>query len=144
MKSLSLSLAKGPIMLIDGECAFCSGAMRFAIRHEAKPVLRFSSLQSNIGREISQRFGLPTTEFKTFVIVRNGRAYTRFEAALQLADLMGGRWASLSRVLSVIVPTRLGNATYSVLWPLRKLFGRQALCDLPTDDVRARLLDSST
>lgn len=144
MKYLASVLVKGPIMLIDGECAFCSGAMRFVIRNEDKPVIRFASLQSKIGRDISRRYSLPTTGFKSFVIVRDGLPYTRFEAVLQLADLMGGRWRKLGRVLGMVVPTRLGNATYSLLWPMRKVFGRQDMCSLPSEEVRMRLLDSQT
>ncbi|MBJ7347703.1 MAG: DUF393 domain-containing protein, partial [Thermoleophilaceae bacterium] len=74
------SLLEESVMLYDGKCVFCNGATKFALNHEQQPLLKFAPLQSEPGRLLSENFGLPTDEFKTFVIVTGGKAYTRFEA----------------------------------------------------------------
>ena len=73
------------VMLFDGKCVFCNGAVNFALSHESQPILRFAALQSDAGLALSRQYGLPTDDFRTFVIVRDGKAYTRFEAAVRLA-----------------------------------------------------------
>lgn len=129
-----------PIMLFDGKCVFCNGAATFALKHEVKPGLHFAALQSDAGQTLLRQHGLPTSDFRTFVIINNGRAFTRFEAAVQLGYLIGGRWASIARVLDTVVPDFIGNPVYNLLWPLRKIFGAHAQCALPSAEMRARLL----
>ncbi|MDP2227189.1 MAG: DCC1-like thiol-disulfide oxidoreductase family protein [Moraxellaceae bacterium] len=133
-------MSEYPVMLFDGKCVFCNGAVHFALNREQAPLLRFAALQSDAGQRLSQHHGLPTADFRTFVIIRNGKAYTRFEAAIQLGYLIGGRWAGLARLMHVLIPDWIGNPVYSALWPLRKIFGAHAQCMLPSPELRARLL----
>jgi len=128
-------------MLYDGQCAFCSGAANFALGHGRRSDLRFASLQSDVGQLFLRHYGLPTSNFKTFVIVREGRAYTRFEAAVQLGYLIGGWWALLATLLDFTVPDFVGNPVYSLLWPLRKIFGSLDECAVPTPQMRQRLIE---
>jgi predicted DCC family thiol-disulfide oxidoreductase YuxK len=123
------------VMLFDGKCVFCNGAVNFALEREQAPLLRFAALQSEAGQELLRRYRLPTQDFRTFVIIRDGRAFTRFEAAVQLGYLIGGNWSRLAKLLDLI-----GNPVYSLLWPLRKIFGAPDQCLLPSPQLRARLL----
>ena len=84
-------------MLFDGKCVFCNGAVNFALEKEVKPALYFAALQSDAGQSLLGQYGLPTDNFRTFVIINNGKAYTRFEAAIQLGYLIGGRDACFCR-----------------------------------------------
>ena len=127
-------------MLFDGKCVFCNGAVNFTLENEYQPKLSFAALQSVAGQSLLRQYGLPTDNFRTFVIVNKGKAYTRFEAAIQLGYLIGGSWAKLARVLDVIVPDFIGNPIYSLLWPLRKIFGSKEQCILPSPSLRTRLL----
>lgn len=133
-------MSEAPVMLFDGKCVFCNGAVHFALAHEQSPLLEFAALQSDAGQRLLKQHGLPTTDFRTFVIVRDGKAYTRYEAAIQLGYLIGGRWARLARVMDTLVPDFIGNPVYSLLWPLRKIFGARTQCILPSPQLRARLL----
>jgi len=129
-----------PVMLFDGKCVFCNGAVNFALEREQQPMLRFAALQSDAGQVLLQHYRLPTQDFRTFVIIRDGKSYTRFEAAVQLGYLIGGKWARLAKVMDFFVPDLIGNPVYSLLWPLRKVFGAQEQCILPSPQLRARLL----
>lgn len=121
-----------PVMLFDGKCVFCNGAVNFALEREQQPMLRFAALQSDAGQALLQHYRLPTQDFRTFVIIRDGKSYTRFEAAVQLGYLIGGKWARLAKVMDFFVPDFIGNPVYSLLWPLRKVFGAQEQCILPS------------
>lgn len=129
-----------PVMLFDGKCVFCNGAVNFALEREQQPMLRFAALQSDAGQVLLQHYRLPTQDFRTFVIIRDGKSYSRFEAAVQLGYLIGGKWARLAKVMDFFVPDLIGNPVYSLLWPLRKVFGAQEQCILPSQQLRARLL----
>lgn len=131
---------ESPVMLFDGKCVFCNGAVNFALEREEEPLLRFAALQSEAGLALSRHYGLPTSDFRTFVIIHDGKAYTRYDAALQLAYLIGGRWARLAGILDKLVPGFIGNPVYSLLWPLRKIFGAHEQCMLPSPELRRRLL----
>lgn len=133
-------MKEAPVMLFDGKCVFCNGAVNFALARETEPLLRFAALQSEAGLTLSKKFGLPTENFRSFVIIRDGRASTRFEAAIQLGYLIGGAWSRLARIMDAIVPDVIGNPIYSLLWPLRKIFGSHQECMLPSPSLRARLL----
>lgn len=133
-------MAESPVMLFDGKCVFCNGAVNFALEREQQSLLRFAALQSEAGQELLLRHRLPISDFRTFVIIREGRAYTRFEAAVQLGYLIGGNWARLANVMDLLVPDLIGNPLYSLLWPLRKIFGAHDQCMLPSPELRARLL----
>ena len=129
-----------PVMLFDGKCVFCNGAVNFALEREQSPLLRFAALQSDAGQSLLKHYGLPTSDFRTFVIIRDGKAYTRFEAAVQLGYLIGGTWARLAKIMDVLVPDAIGNPVYSLLWPLRKIFGAHDTCMLPSPQQQARLV----
>ncbi|MBJ7458526.1 MAG: DUF393 domain-containing protein, partial [Thermoleophilaceae bacterium] len=131
------------VMLYDGKCVFCNGATTFALDHEQDPLLKFAPLQSEPGQLLLAHFGLPTNVFKTFVIVEDGKAYTRFQAAVQLGYLIGGRWATLAKVLDTVVPDFIGNPIYSLLWPMRKIFGSKDQCIVPSPEQRLRQLDGA-
>ena len=129
-----------PVMLFDGKCVFCNGAVNFALEREQQPMLHFAALQSDAGQMLLQHYHLPTQNFRTFVIIREGKSYTRFEAAVQLGYLIGGKWARLATVMDFLVPDLIGNPIYSLLWPLRKIFGTREQCLLPSPQLRSRLL----
>jgi len=133
-------MTESSVMLFDGKCVFCNGAVNFALEREQQPMLRFAALQSEAGQTLLQYYGLPTQKFSTFVIIHDGKAYTRFEAAVQLGYLIGGKWARLAKATDFLVPNLIGNSVYSLLWPLRKVFGAQEQCLLPSPQLRARLL----
>ena len=136
-------LNEGPIMLYDGTCVFCNGAANFAFNKEVTQQLRFASLQSPIGQQLLVYFGLPQTNFKTFVIINEQTAYIKFEAAIQLGYLIGGHYSRLARILDTLVPDFIGNPIYSLLWPLRKIFGSRDQCIIPNAAMRSRVIESS-
>ena len=86
-----------------------------------------------------RRFGLPTDEFDTMILVEKGRAYARSTAALRIARRLGGWWPLLTVLLAV--PPFLRDAAYSVLAGNRyRWFGRSETCRVPTPEIRDRFL----
>jgi hypothetical protein len=139
-----LSALKNPVMLYDGPCVFCNGAVKFILQHDKKKVILFTSLQSEDGQTLLRHFGLPDKNFNSFVVIHNNRAYRRFEAVLQLGYEMGGYWPTLTRIADFLIPNPIGNTVYRILWPLRKVFGTSEQCMMPTSEMHARMMNMQT
>jgi predicted DCC family thiol-disulfide oxidoreductase YuxK len=130
----------GPILLFDGECNLCNATVQFIIRHDAKGVFRFASLQGAYGRSLMASLGMPAITPDTFVLQADGRVYLRSEGALRTLARLGFPW-SLSYIC-ICLPARLRDAVYAHVARNRyRWFGKRDACYLPMPELRARFLD---
>lgn len=130
---------QGPIVLFDGHCNLCNGAVDFLIRRDRRGTLRFASLQSDLGRALAARAGLDPDVLSTFVLVDGSRTYVRSTAALRAAAALRMPWPLLG-VLR-LVPRVLRDAVYD--WVARnriRWFGRKETCRLPSPEEAARFV----
>ncbi len=128
----------GPLVLFDGVCNFCNGAVNFIIRHDDEKRFSFAPLQSETGQEMRTKFGIGD-EIDSIILVENGSAYLHSTAGLRIAKGLGGIW-SLGYVF-IIVPAFIRDFCYKLFARNRyRLFGRQDACMLPTPDVRERFM----
>lgn len=129
-------------MLYDGVCALCNWAVRFILDRDAGGIFRFAPLQSEIGREWQVRFGLPADALDTVILIHEGRAYVRSEAAFRILRQLRTAW----RVLAVfrVLPASITDLLYQLVarWRYR-VFGRYDACPLPPPETRLRFLDGS-
>lgn len=129
----------GPLVLYDGECGLCDRSVQLILRNDRRGRFRFAALQSDIGRALLERHGLPAHEVSTVVLVDGERAYTRSRAALRIAGMMDRPWPLL-RAFS-IVPRPLADVAYNFVARNRyRWFGKVDACMLPPPEVRARFL----
>jgi predicted DCC family thiol-disulfide oxidoreductase YuxK len=78
-----------PLLLFDGECSLCSSAVQFVLRHERDQELQFAPLQSAVAQRLLSEHGLDPAALDTLVVLADGRALVRSDAALELARHMG-------------------------------------------------------
>lgn len=130
------------IILFDGVCNLCNGLVQFILKRDPRRRFRFASLQSDVGRELMARHGLDPDRLDTVVLLRDGRAHTRSDAAIRiLSSLQGGAWRLLRALL--IVPRFLRDPVYNLVGRNRyRWFGQQDQCMLPTPENRQRFLDA--
>ena len=129
-----------PVILFDGICNLCNNAVQFVLKHDKKNLFRFASLQSDFGKSILIKYGLPTDNFNSFVLILNGKAYTKSTAALSVAKMLSGPMKLLYGF--IIVPAFIRNGVYNVIANNRyKWFGKKESCMLPSPDVAARFLN---
>lgn len=131
--------AEGPILLFDGVCNFCNGAVNFILDHDPSGRFRFASLQSDVGKELLRAHGLGDLPLSTMVLIDGGKAYLDSEGVLRTAQRLGGPFTLL--VPFLLVPRRLRDAAYRAFARQRyRLFGRSEMCRVPTPELRARFL----
>ena len=128
-----------PILLFDGVCNLCNGAVQFVIKYGSKDVLRFTALQSEVGQQILEHFDLPKEDIFSVILLDNGKIYTRSSAALRMYKNMGGVWSLM--YFFMIIPRPIRDAVYNFIAKNRyKWFGEKESCMIPTPELKSRFL----
>jgi predicted DCC family thiol-disulfide oxidoreductase YuxK len=128
-----------PIVLFDGVCNLCSGAVQFIIRRDPEGRFRFASLQSPLGEELLARFGIDPRLIDSVILVEGDRWSKESDAALRVARGMSGAWRMLWALR--VIPRPLRDGLYRLIARNRyRWFGKQETCWLPTPELRGRFL----
>src|SRR5258707_14692248 len=101
------------IILFDGVCNLCNGAVQFIIKRDKKKQFLFASLQGKAGNDFLKKFDLSPNLFNSFILVEGDKVYTRSTAALTVAKKLSGGWKLLYGLM--IVPRFIRNAVYNVI-----------------------------
>lgn len=131
------------IVLFDGHCTLCHGAVAFIIRRDPAGIFTFASLQSEAGRRVAQAAGATEPGNDSILLIEGGRRYDRSTAALRIARKLNRLWPLL--YVFILVPRPLRDVLYR--WVARNRyawFGRVEHCLLPTPDIRSRFLEDTT
>lgn len=124
------------VILFDGVCNLCNGAVTFIIDRDPKEYFAFAPLQSEVASEL---LGTQTENLETIVLVENGVRYTESTAALRIARRLRRPWPLLYGF--VIVPKELRDGVYRFVARNRyRWFGKRDSCRLPTPDLKKRFL----
>jgi predicted DCC family thiol-disulfide oxidoreductase YuxK len=127
------------IMLFDGVCNFCNASVNFILPRDKKDHFRFSPLQSEAGKSLLLKYKVNSSETDSVILIENGTAYFRSEAALRILKNMGRGWFLL--YVFIIVPTFIRDPVYN--WIARnryKWFGKRETCRLPEDTWKNKFI----
>ncbi|WP_235063438.1 thiol-disulfide oxidoreductase DCC family protein [Candidatus Halobonum tyrrellensis] len=133
-----------PVLLFDGVCNLCNGAVRFVVRFDDAGTFRFAPLQSDVGQALLDRYGrsLSGDALDSVVLVEDGVAYEKSDAVLRVARRLDGPWP-LAYPLTLL-PRRLRDAAYDVVAANRyRVFGRSDECQIPPPELRERFAERS-
>ena len=127
------------IILFDGVCNFCNGAINFVLKQDKKGVFRFAPLQSEAGQRLLKQYNLSTAEFDSFVLIDNGKIYKKSSASLRVMNKLPWYWKEAQ--LLRLIPTPFRDAIYDFIAKNRyKWFGKKEQCMIPTPEMRNRFL----
>ena len=128
-----------PLIVFDGECIFCSGWVKFALRHDKAKRYRFLAAQTPLGEALYRHYGLDTRNYETNIFIDQGRAYFKSEGSIGMIAGLGFPW-SLVKVFRIL-PRALADRLYEFIARNRlRIAGRSASCFVPTPEVRSRFL----
>jgi predicted DCC family thiol-disulfide oxidoreductase YuxK len=134
-------MGEGPLLLYDGVCALCNGAVEFVLKRDANGDVRFAPLQGETAARLRKDRPELAGIDSMIWIEPSGEILTRSDAALAIARRVGGGWAVLAR-LSRVVPAAIRDALYDVVARTRyRIFGRYDACPIPPAEHRSRFLD---
>ncbi len=133
-----------PLLLFDGDCAFCAGSVRFVLARDRHGIARFAAREGATGRAVLARHpAAAATDSLVWVEPGPGgeRALVRSDAVLAIARHLGGGWGVLGR-LGRLVPRPWRDRAYDVVARHRhRLTGGRPACFVPLAEERSRILD---
>lgn len=126
------------LVLFDGFCHVCSGAVRFSLIRDRSNILSYLPCQSPWGYELMARFGIDRDFPETFAFVEKGRMLFKSDAGIALVRrLPGWRWVGIA----MFVPRIIRDWLYDILARNRyKWFGKRDVCMALPPGVRGRFL----
>lgn len=131
---------KKDVLLFDGVCNLCNGSVQMVLKYDKNHRFLFASLQSGFGQKVLEHFNLPTDNFHSFILLRQGKILHKSTAALEVARKLGGLWPLL--YVFIAVPPFIRHAMYDVIARNRyRWFGRREACMIPTEDLKQRFLE---
>ncbi|MCW3127422.1 MAG: hypothetical protein JWO03_3080 [Bacteroidetes bacterium] len=127
------------LIVFDGVCNLCNGAVQFVINHDPAGRFMFTSLQSEAGQKILKDNNLPPDDFDSFIYIRDQKLHQRSTAALKVIRDIGGFWKLLYAF--IIIPRPIRDWVYDRIAKSRySLFGKRDSCMIPTPELRKKFL----
>ena len=129
------------IVLFDGVCNLCNGAVRFIIKRDRFGKFRFASLQSDAGRALLEQNGVTHWGTDSIVYIpQQGDAFSESSAVLYILKELGRGWQLLFPLIHL--PGFLRDGIYRFIARNRyRWFGKKEKCMLPSDTTRSRFIE---
>ena len=128
------------IILFDGVCNLCNGAINFIIKHDPSAQFKFASLQGETGQRLLKKHQINSAETDSIVLVEGDTVSVKSSAALRIAKYLNKGYPLLFGFM--IVPKFIRNAIYDYIARNRyKWFGKKDSCMIPTPELKSRFLD---
>ncbi len=127
------------IIVFDGVCNLCNGAVNLILKYDKKKHFLFTPLQSETGTRFLHEFGLDPIDTDTILLVSDGRAYVKSVAVFEIIKGLAGGWQILS--IFRFLPLSLRDGIYAVVARHRyRLFGKRDKCMMPTEALKERFI----
>lgn len=127
------------ILLFDGHCSLCNGAVDFVLKRDTKKKLLLASIQGTAGQGVLKKYELPPSYLDTLVLIEEGKVYLGSTAALRVARLLGGGWPLFYGL--IIIPKGVRDRIYQWISRNRyQWFGRRDTCRIPSASESAHFL----
>jgi predicted DCC family thiol-disulfide oxidoreductase YuxK len=134
-------LSESPaIVLFDGVCNLCNGAVRFIAANDPAGHFAFLSLQSPRGAALLGPGSAPPAA--SIVVLDAGKRYEESDAVLHIAVYLRWPWPLVFGL--ILLPRSVRDAAYR--WVARnryRWFGRRDVCALPPPEWHDRFLDEN-
>ena len=127
------------IILFDGVCNLCNGAVNFVIKRDPGNVFKFTPLQEKQGVLLLKKHAVDSRKLDSIVLIENGNVYIKSSAALRIAKKLSGLWPLFFVLL--IIPSFIRDGVYDFIAKNRyKWFGKKEQCMIPTPGLREKFL----
>lgn len=128
------------IILFDGICNLCNGAIQFIIKRDTKDTFRYAPIQSNIGQKLLTERNIDSSKIDSIILIEPSVAYyIKSDAALRIGRSFGGGYALLS--IFSWIPRVLRDGVYDLIARNRyRWFGKKATCMIPTPELQSKFL----
>ncbi len=127
------------LILFDGICGWCTGWVRFLIKHDNRKRFQFAPLQSPLGQHLLATYQFSQENFSTFVVITPDTYFTKSTAVLNIVRHLGGLWYLL--YVFILVPRIVRDMVYDFIARYRyQLRGTLTTCYRPPAEHQDRFL----
>lgn len=127
------------VVLFDGVCNLCNGAVQFIIKRDPSSTFSFASLQSDFGQSTLLKLGLDPTQLHSIIALEDGKYFERSDAALKIASRLAGLWPMMA--VFRILPGFFRDWVYDLIAKNRyRMFGKRESCMIPTPEMKERFV----
>src|SRR5690554_4578621 len=98
------------IILFDGVCNLCNGAINFVIKRDKKEIFKFAALQSEVGKSLLLRYKVDPSTVDSIVLIDRKEYYLKSSAALRISKHLSGFYPILYGFL--VLPRFIRDAVY--------------------------------
>jgi predicted DCC family thiol-disulfide oxidoreductase YuxK len=127
------------VVLFDGECPMCDGAVRFLLEQDRAGRLRFASLQSDAGKKMLAACPPCFAAMDSVILIEGESCWAKSGAILRISKKLGGLWPAMS--VFALVPRPIRDFLYDILARnRRRWFGRKVSCRPLSPAQKARFL----
>lgn len=126
------------LILFDGVCNMCNASVRFVVARDSDDRFRFAPLQSDVGKEVMEAYGL-RDDLSTFFLIDAGRVFEKSDAWMRIIRMLGWPWRILSWL--AVIPRPVRDAVYDFIGRRRyEWFGKRDQCPAPDPRWRGKFL----
>lgn len=128
------------IVLFDGVCHLCQGAVTFIIDRDPSGRFAFAPLQSVTAARLMGRALEEGEEPSSIILIENGTCYTQSAAALRISRQLSFPWPAL--YIFILLPSPIRDALYRFVAARRyRWFGKDTVCMMPSPKIRSRFIE---
>jgi len=129
------------LILFDGVCNLCNNAVLKIIRQDKNDIFLFTSIQSNIGKNIINELGIDISKIDSIVLyIPGGNYFIKSEAVFKIANEFKGAWKIIQ--IFRIFPDFLNNLFYDLVARNRyRWFGKKEECMIPSEKLNSKFLN---
>ncbi|MAZ26168.1 MAG: thiol-disulfide oxidoreductase [Cytophagaceae bacterium] len=129
------------VLLFDGVCNLCDGAVKFIIKHDKRDCIVFASLQGEVGRALLKKYNIDPAKTDSMVFIDEDKVFVKSSAVLRISKYLDKAFP-LAYPL-IFIPKFIRNGVYDFVAKNRyKWYGKKESCMIPTPELKAKFIDS--
>lgn len=127
------------VVLFDGVCNLCNGAVRFIIRRDKKDIFRFASIQSDAAKNILLQYDYKNNEMNSILVIDHEGLLRDSRAVLHICKHLGAPWKWLYGLR--VIPRSWTDRLYRFVALNRyRWFGKRKHCTTSMDKYENRFI----
>ncbi len=117
------------VIIFDGECNLCNGVVGWLLRFAPSEIFRFVPFQSSEGQQLLKKYGFPTEELETVILLDEKGVHTHSDGFLKIVSKIP-KWRLVAALLAFI-PRIIRDTIYNMASKNRvKWFGKSRSCTI--------------
>ncbi len=127
------------IILFEGICNLCNGAVQFILKRDKNEKFLFASLQSDASKNILLQYNVKKITLDSILIIEDGQVYDKSTAVLKISRHLNWPWPMFS--IALHLPLYIRDSVYDFVGRNRyKWFGKKDSCTMMIPEYKNRFI----